>query len=197
MKVSNNSKFNNSLNLRQILSETNSIPVICERTLKLVLENIIQNYPTKNNVIFTDRSGGSDDRIANVTDIINQTQNAKAFLKVQEDREIVGIIDDCESAKKWQEKLKSSLFVLNSTELELLYPHYLVATFLKQNNLPSWQLSTQPSFSKNYLKTKINNLTLKQLYPDLKVNLAKFVGQNVDKDFIKKLAFGLYKFIYV
>jgi hypothetical protein len=187
---------NCSIEMQSILTKTTATPIICERSLKILLENILLRFPSTKKIVFTDQCGGSDERIANSTQIINQIQNVNEFLGIKVEREIYGIIDDCLLDNIWKEKLGKNLLVLKSTELELIYPFVLVNRFLSQQNLPLWQISQNPSFSKNYLKEKIKLKTIKQLHPNIKVELAEFVSQNVEPDFIKKLTDGLYELLY-
>jgi predicted ATP-dependent endonuclease of OLD family len=161
--------------------------IFCERTLK----KLIESYKPNPTIILTDKAGGSDDRINVMTDIFDSVRLSDKvnFLNYN----IFGVIDQCGKESNWKKQLGEKLIVLNSDELEQLYDIDLINKFLLFKNLPEWNKSIDPKFAENYCK---NNQALIVNKGDLKNELATFIGQNTNKEFIKTISQGLYNLIF-
>jgi len=190
------------------VSSIASTIIFCEKSLSELLNTIKSGCPFKSSIIFTPQSGGGDDTI------LNSLKNAHKFN--YNNLKIFGIVDNENSIKEKIEKINekqvdykkpeeqinslvnekkaaSKIIIINSRELEKLYPPELVNEFLTSKGIAQkWEGGG--SFVQ-FLKKQLGDDYKKQK-GKIKNELAEFVGQKVDKEFIKEISEELYNLLY-
>jgi hypothetical protein len=175
------------------------IIIFCERSLKILLKQIFQRHKTKFEVILTDQTG-EDNNISRKIEIWDVVQKADKSNILG--YKIYGITDKFKSQNQeqnWKEILGEKLIVSNAEELELLYPVNLVNEFLRLKDLPIWNPVIQPSFCqdyKAYLISQEQGITKENFGRVIKNGLAEFVGQRVDKNFVKTISSELFDILF-
>ena len=192
-------------------SDVNSLSsavVFCEKTLCIILEDVVKRAGSKRNFTFSSMGGGGDNSI--------YVNLVKAYRYNINNLSIYAIIDKDENANKIIEKDKccvinnttpieqrkdciarsmasKSIFVSEFGELEDFYDIEKVNEFLISKNYPEWNKTTQEFFAKGYCKT---NFDKDFKSGELKLELAEYMKQFIDKKDIKILCLELHDLIF-
>ena len=175
--------------------------IFCEKSFSEFLNSFVKTHNLKTNLTFI--TAGGDNAILDQADIMGQI--LKNFTLYSESKIKFGMqtwaifdtnsqLSSQQNQKKIQ-KIKDSgckIIPLKKEELELFYPIEPVNEFLTSKTLPNWDKNEFLTFQK-YLK---QNQTIKTNFPNIKNNLAEFIGSKVDKNFVKTISNELYNILF-
>jgi predicted ATPase len=182
--------------------------VFCEKTLSIILTSITERFPPNKKIIFTPAMGGGDSSIINsLAQILKFNINNLNY---------IGIVDNCAytikskkenvlenldesqnlekqfAFKKLVEATKK-IIILNYDELEKSYKLELVNEYLKNLKINNWD--GKKDFSADFLKSELSlKSNLKK--GEIKENLAEYIKDYLDTDFVKLISMELYNYIY-
>lgn len=185
-----------------------SAVVFCEKTLSIILDDVVKRNKSKRNFTFSSMGGGGDSSIYNslvkayrfninnlsIYAIIDKDENT--IKQIEKDRSCV-IKNTLPVEQKKDCNAKSmastSIFVSEYYELEDFFDIDKVNEFLVSKNYPIWNKANEKYFAKEYCK---NNFPKDFESGELKLELAEYMKQFINKNDIKIFCSELYELVF-